>query len=292
MFIRRNGCIASTLLLAVLSLAGAIATSAQNIPPTARAAAASPQFASRLAHRAPLRRESQRKTCRCVPLTPKGSTKMITRRRALLERPNQRHTDRLAINSGFAMSDSFPGGGTATGSHFRSVVAPGDALQSAEISITSSEFGGTTYLDRPSTSRRRLRFESVWYNVCTETGTINDTGLPSGTYWVNVQNARLDTGIRFIGTKIPGHRWLRTTRLGQYPQSHSQLPAASKFIRHVCPSSKAGSRLFMISAAKQTEETLKGWPSTAQITFTEPQAIPFFPLARSTNWRKPAKPGC
>src|SRR5579863_7474106 len=58
-------------------------------------------------------------------------------------------TDAWTINFGFIVSDSFSLGSasTVTGLAFGAWVFPGDTLQSAEVSITSSEFGGTTYFD-------------------------------------------------------------------------------------------------------------------------------------------------
>jgi hypothetical protein len=59
--------------------------------------------------------------------------------------------DAWTINFGFAVSDSFTvsgGNSTVTGLTFGSFMLPGDVLTSVELSITSSEFGGTSYFDQ------------------------------------------------------------------------------------------------------------------------------------------------
>ncbi len=56
-------------------------------------------------------------------------------------------TDAWTINSGFVVSDSFTTGGGAVvnGLVFGAWAFPGDVLETAEVQITSAEFGGTTY---------------------------------------------------------------------------------------------------------------------------------------------------
>src|SRR5208282_2569579 len=60
-------------------------------------------------------------------------------------------TDAWTINSGFVVSNSFNVGNETIGENglpFGAWLFPGDVLQSAEVSITSAEFGGTTYADQ------------------------------------------------------------------------------------------------------------------------------------------------
>src|SRR5579863_1492333 len=62
--------------------------------------------------------------------------------------------DAWTINSGFAVSDSFTLGAAAnvSGLNFAVWILPGDVLESAEVSITSGEFGGTSFFDQSVTS--------------------------------------------------------------------------------------------------------------------------------------------
>ena len=65
-------------------------------------------------------------------------------------------SDGWTVNFGFIVSDTFTvgsGGATVNGLQFGAWIFPGDVLLNIEISITSAEFGGTTYLDGSSGNR-------------------------------------------------------------------------------------------------------------------------------------------
>ncbi len=66
---------------------------------------------------------------------------------------------------------------------------PGDVLYSAEVSITSSEYGGTTFFDQTVSFTQSGCFSNGSFNICTETGSFPDLYLNTGTYWLNLQNA-------------------------------------------------------------------------------------------------------
>ena len=103
-------------------------------------------------------------------------------------------TDGWTINFGFIVSDQFTANGTANGLTFAAWLFPGDVLQTAEVSITSDEFGGTTFLDEVvSFTQSGCSGNQYGYNVCLETGSFTDTSL-SGSYWLNLQNAVVNTG--------------------------------------------------------------------------------------------------
>jgi len=103
-------------------------------------------------------------------------------------------TDGWTINFGFIVSDQFTANGTANGLTFAAWLFPGDVLQTAEVSITSDEFGGTTFLDQVvSFTQSGCSGNQYGYNVCLETGSFTDTSL-SGSYWLNLQNAVVNTG--------------------------------------------------------------------------------------------------
>ena len=65
-----------------------------------------------------------------------------------------------------------------------------------EVSITSSEFGGTTYFDGVvNFNQDGGCFSNGGFNVCTETGSFQTVSRPAaGTYWVNLQNAAVNNG--------------------------------------------------------------------------------------------------
>jgi hypothetical protein len=82
-----------------------------------------------------------------------------------------------------------------TGASFGMWLLPGDTLSSAELSITSSENGGTSYFDQTvSFFQSGCVGNQYGYNVCTETTNLNGPDLYNGTYWVNLQNASVTNG--------------------------------------------------------------------------------------------------
>ena len=101
------------------------------------------------------------------------------------------------VNFGFAVSDNFALNSTSnlTGLEFGSVMFPGDVLESAEVSITSQEFGGTTYFDQNVGFTASGCVDNEFgYQVCTQTGNFNGPQLSAGTYWLTLQNAMTNTG--------------------------------------------------------------------------------------------------
>ncbi len=112
--------------------------------------------------------------------------------------PINGNTDAWTINFGFVVSDSFTTSPNAsvTGLQFGAWLFPGDVLLSAEVSITSAEFGGTTFFDQvvSFTQSTGCPTNGFGYNVCTETGTFSDVPLAGGTYWLNLQNAVVNSG--------------------------------------------------------------------------------------------------
>jgi len=106
-------------------------------------------------------------------------------------------TDGWTINFGFIVSDSFTLGAASqvSGVSFGAWLFPGDILQSAEVSITSSEFGGTTFFDgNVNFSQSGCSENQYGYDVCTITGSFAPVNLNAGSYWLNLQNAVVNTG--------------------------------------------------------------------------------------------------
>jgi PEP-CTERM motif-containing protein len=112
--------------------------------------------------------------------------------------PVEGSRDAWTINFGFTVSDSFTistPNSTVTGFQFAAWLFPGDVLETAELSITSEEFGGTTYLDQMVSFTQSDCFGNHFgLNTCLETGEFTGVNLAEGTYWVNLQNAVVNTG--------------------------------------------------------------------------------------------------
>jgi hypothetical protein len=102
-------------------------------------------------------------------------------------------TDAWTINFGFVVSDSFTvlaGGAPVNGLSFGAWVFPGDVLETAEVQITSAEFGGTTYTDQVVFfTQSGCSGNQFGFNVCTETASLSPVNLAAGTYWLNLDNA-------------------------------------------------------------------------------------------------------
>ena len=179
----------------MMMLATAPAWAQNSVPPTAVQAARMPEFASRLAH--PVKRLS-------TPMSPAlARAKMhpgpLQANDIYDNGPTNGNTDAWTINFGFIVSDSFnvtQGNNTSiTGMSFAAWLAPGDVLGSAEVSITSSENGGTRYFDQTvNFTQSGCIGNQYGYNVCTETASFTGPILNNGTYWVNLQNATVPNG--------------------------------------------------------------------------------------------------
>jgi PEP-CTERM motif len=105
--------------------------------------------------------------------------------------------DGWAINFGYAVSDTFTLNSTISinGMQFGAWLYPGDVLQSVEVSITSSEFGGTSYFDQVvNFTQSGCVANQYGFNVCTESAAFGGPMLNAGTYWLNLSNASVASG--------------------------------------------------------------------------------------------------
>jgi hypothetical protein len=101
------------------------------------------------------------------------------------------------INFGFAVSNTFVVSTPSTidGVTFAAWLFAGDILETAEVSITSSEFGGTTYFDQTLGFTASGCFQNtIGYNICNETASFSGFNLNPGTYWLNLENGVVNTG--------------------------------------------------------------------------------------------------
>jgi hypothetical protein len=115
--------------------------------------------------------------------------------------PTNGNTDAWTVNFGFVVSDTFNtslANTQITGVTFAAWMAPGDVLDSAEVSITSLENGGTSYFDQTvSFTQSGCVGNQYGYNVCNENGTLGGGGVnlaTAGSYWLNIQNASSAAG--------------------------------------------------------------------------------------------------
>ena len=72
---------------------------------------------------------------------------------------------------------------------------PGDTLQEAELSITASPNGGTSFFDQTvDLTQTGCGSNQFGYNVCTVSVSFTGPALNAGTYWVNLSNAVVNNG--------------------------------------------------------------------------------------------------
>ncbi len=198
-------------LLLFMTLTASPAYGQQSVPATAREATTMPQFAAKLGRRVQLQ-SPQIGSRAPQPGEPRASYKNPWAAHARNHRggplddttlyengPINGTTDAWVINSGFVVSDTFTvpsGGGTVNAMTFGAWVFPGDVLETVEMSITSAEFGGTTYSDQVvSFTQSGCSGNQYGFNVCTATSAnFSSPTLAAGTYWVNLQNAVVNDG--------------------------------------------------------------------------------------------------
>jgi hypothetical protein len=124
------------------------------------------------------------------------------------------------INFGFGVSDNFTLSSAATvnGLQFGSWMFPGDVLESAEVSITSQEFGGTSYFDQSVSFTASGCFNNNFgFVVCTQTGSFNGPQLGAGTYWLTLQNGVTNTGDPVYWDENMGPSQASENELGTIP---------------------------------------------------------------------------
>ena len=105
--------------------------------------------------------------------------------------------DAWTINFGYVVSDSFvmPSGYTFVGFDFFVWAYPGDTALTVDWSITSAEFGGTTYgSGTASLSSQFLSSNQYGYDIDRLSASGLYLALGAGTYWLNLQNATTALG--------------------------------------------------------------------------------------------------
>lgn len=124
-----------------------------------------------------------------------------------------------SISFGFTVSDQFTLGtdSTVNGIQFGAWLDPGDAIESAEVSITSSEFGGTSFVDETVNFTASDCFSNGIVNVCTETGSLAPTALAAGSYWLNLSNAITVDGNPVVWDENSGPSLASESDLGTVP---------------------------------------------------------------------------
>ena len=106
-------------------------------------------------------------------------------------------TDAWTINFGYIVSNTFTltGSATVNGFDFYAWEYPGDKALTVDWSVTSDEFGGTTYGSGTANLSDQFLSENQYgFNVDKLTASNLNLNLGAGTYWLNLQNAVTELG--------------------------------------------------------------------------------------------------
>jgi hypothetical protein len=142
-------------------------------------------------------------------------------------------SDGWTINESFVVSDSFTvsqGSSQINGVVFGAWLVPGDLLESVEVAITSSEFGGTVYFDQqvPFTVTPAGCYSNDYgLNVCAEGGSFNGPTLGNGTYWINFSNAVVNDGDPVYWDENSGPSQASESSIGSIPSESFTLLGSS-----------------------------------------------------------------
>jgi len=135
--------------------------------------------------------------------------------------------DAWTINFGYVVSDSFTvsGYGTATGFDIWVWEFPGDRTLTMDWSITSQEFGGTTYgMGTVTVTDAFLSVNQYGYDI-DKLSAYNEfyVNLSSGTYWLNLQNATTLQGNPLYWDENSGPSQASESALGTIPSEAFDL---------------------------------------------------------------------
>ncbi len=164
----------------------------KRVPATAREAAASPEWASKLA------RPSAQPHPNAMTLADREKGRGLPQDSVVYENgPVNGTVDAWTINFGYVVSNTFTlsSSGSATGFDFYVWAYPGDTPLTVDWSITSDEFGGTTYgSGTAQVTSTYISSNQYGYDIEKVSVTGLNVGLAPGTYWLNLQNATTGFG--------------------------------------------------------------------------------------------------
>jgi PEP-CTERM motif len=141
-------------------------------------------------------------------------------------------TDSWTINFGFVVSDTFTLSSQSVVNElvFNAWTFSGDVLENAQVQITSSEFGGTTFSNQVvSFTQSGCSVNQYGFSVCVETGMFpSGVNLAAGTYWLNLDNAVVNDGDPIFWDENSGPSHASQNNVGTIPsESFTVLGSSS-----------------------------------------------------------------
>jgi hypothetical protein len=130
------------------------------------------------------------------------------------------------INFGYAVSDNFPltSPSTVTGFDFIAWEAPGDKALTVDWSITSAEFGGTVYGSGTASLLDTIVSTNQYgYQISDISTSISPINLGAGTYWLNLQNAVMQSGGALYWDENSGPSQASENTIGSIPSESFEI---------------------------------------------------------------------
>ena len=158
----------------------------------------------------------------CLVLTPATSLGQFLYRNGDLNGT----VDAWTINFGFVVSDSFSvsGFGVASGFDIWVWELPGDKALTVDWSITSNEFGGTTYgSGTAAVTDSFISANQYGYNIDKLSASIPLVSLNAGRYWLNLENAVTQAGNPLYWDENSGPSLASENELGTIPSEAFDL---------------------------------------------------------------------
>lgn len=211
----------ATIVFSVSSLAAgqqACGGSAQKVPATATQAAKLPQYAARLAQHGPAQGIGRHSGACSIPSRDRLRDGLL---RDLYDNgPVNGTIDARTINFGYIVANSFtvPPDSSVSSLAFYAWLLPWDVLQNVQVSITSDPFGGTSFFNATvNFAQSDCVGNQYGFNVCLETGSFAEVNLAPGSYWVNLQNAVVNSGDAAYWDENSGPSLAYQTSVGTIP---------------------------------------------------------------------------
>ena len=210
----------ATLILAI----AAVPVWSQSVPPTARQAAASPQFASRLAHpgtaQAPMKQSPASFLPRKAPVSPQDSVLYKNGPVNGICDIQGCTVDAWTINFDMAVTDSFTCSQDCIVQdlHVGVWLLPGDQLTSVQMQLGSTSFGNN-YADLQvnASGHTDLGINQFGYDIQIVDFSFADIYVAAGTSWVTLQNATVPNGDPVYWDENSGPSTAYENTLGSIP---------------------------------------------------------------------------
>jgi PEP-CTERM motif len=166
--------------------------------------------------------------------------------------PTNGTVDAWTINFGFEVSDQFTltSAAQVNGLQFSAWLFPGDVLESVDVLITTSEFGGVTLFNETlNVTQSGCAVNQLAFNVCNENVTFSSLGFNAGSYWLNLGNAIVNSGNPVYWDENDGPSRASEGSIGSIPSESFTILGASSTTSTTSTTPEPGTLILFGSAA-------------------------------------------